>query len=416
MELYINTDALPEGYNVEFFAGGGWDHLHHDNRGFKLTTPAGVKRFEIAPEKRSDAYDLMYEERQLAVFAITREVLKAVPADEKVSTFLWIHPSSALVWSAFSSHPDLRQCETARELRKVLKAKLAEYAEKTPKEKAPKEVSIRIRKKDLKKATFADPHGHFFCSVLGSPESDKSFSIRTKDGEVCYIAREDLNRSLFGLPFEQRFLVLAALLKQKLDKLPEGTLVRSVEIYNFSDNLEEDHIDGVQLFLPSPGLYANNPRTVDTWCAVLDGVLHMYTRPDTKEVAVELTNADLRRVEFNYFGYADPFDTFDVHSSTDIGFTVTFLDGTKKKFIPKAQHTRSIYNERFEDRPYAVAVLAADKAKRLTRTGQVTIDREAAVGESRRAIFDTANQNLLPLTINEIDKMVADKFKVKTVE
>lgn len=415
MELYINTDALPEGYNVEFFAGGGWGHIHRDNRGFKLTTPAGVKRFEISPKKRSDAYDLMYEERQLAICALAIEQLKKVPAKKTVNVLTWVTPSCGLVWDLFASTPDLRPGATVKVVRGALKAKLAKYTERVPAEKTPKEVSIRIRKKDLKKVRFADPEGTFFCGAVGSPESDKSFSVHTKDGALEYLAREEFNRSIFARPFEQRFLAVAALLKQKLDKLPEGTLVRSVEIHNFSGPFDDKPLDGAALFLPSPGLHSDTPCTVDTWCAVIDSVLLMYTKPDTKEVTVELTDADLGRVELCDFD-RDPFDTFDVHSIIDIGFTVTFLDGTKKRFTPKDRHHRSIYNNRFEDRPYAVAALAADKAKRLTRTGQVTIDREAAVGEARRAIFDAANSNLLPLTVEGINDLLEKKFKVKTVE
>ena len=255
-----------------------------------------------------------------------------------------------------------------------------------------------------------------FGGVVGAPESDKSFSVRAKGVENVYVAREELNRSIFGLPFEHRLLAVAALLKIKLDKLPEDTRVRSVEIYNFSGALEGEPLDGAALFLPSAGLYTEKPRTVDTWCAAVDSILHMYTKPDAKEVEVELTSDDLARVEVHDFDHHEPFDTFDVHCLPDIGFTVTFLDGTKKKFTPKDRHHRSIYNGRFEDRIYAVAALAAEKAKSQTRSGLVTVKYDGGMGEARREILGTANNLLLPLTIEGINDLLEEKFTIKTVE
>ncbi len=419
MELYINTDALPEGYDINFHSREEWRSIHRNNEGFLLVTPAGVKSFDIPQRHRNDVYGLMYEERQLAVCALALERLKKVPAKKKIRTLAWVHPSSGLVWNLFASTPDLRPGATVKVVRKALRAKLTKHTKHTkqvPTEPAKKEVSVKISKKDLKKVRFADPAGTFFGGVVSTPESDKSFSVRTKGVENAYMAREELNLSIFGLPFEQRFLAVAALLKIKLDKLPEGTLVRSVEIYNFSEPLEDEPLDGAALFLPSPGLYANNPRTVDTWCAVIDSVLHMYTRPDAKEVEVELTSDDLARVDVHNFEHHAPFDTFDVHCLPDIGFTVTFLDGTKKKFTPKARHHRSIYNGRFEDRTYAVAALAAEKAKSQTRSGLVTVKYDEGMGEARREILGTANNLLLPLTIEGINDLLDEKFKIKTVE
>lgn len=420
MELYINTDALPEGYDINFHSREEWHSIHHENEGFLLVTPAGVKTFDIPPRHRSDVYNLMYEERQLAVCALALEWLKKVPAEKKkkkkIRTLAWVHPSSGLVWDLFASTPDLRPGATVKMVRKALRAKLTKYTKRVHTEPAKKEVSVKISKKDLKKVRFADPAGTFFGGVVGTPESDKSFSVRTKGGENAYVAREELNRSIFRLPFEQRFLAVAALLKIKLDKLPEGTLVRSVEIYNFREPLEDKPLDGAELFLPSSGFYTEKPRTVDTWCAVVDSVLHMYTKPDAKEVEVELTSDDLARVDVNNFDYHTPFDTFDVHCLPDIGFTVTFLDGTKKKFTPKARHRRSIYNGRFEDRIYAVAALAAEKAKSQTRSGLVTVKYDGGLGEARREILGTANNLLLPLTVEGINDLLDEKFKIKTVE
>lgn len=419
MELYINTDALPEGYDINFHSREEWRSIHRNNEGFLLVTPAGVKSFDIPQRHRSGVYDLMYEERQLAVYALAIEQLKKVPAKKKIRTFAWVHPSSGLVWNLFASTPDLRPGATVKMVRKALREKLTKYTKYTkqvPTEPVKKEVSVKISKKDLKKVRFADPAGTFFCSVVGAPESDKSFSVRAKGVENAYVAREELNRSIFGLPFEQRFLAVAAILKSKLDKLPEGTLVRSVEIYNFSEPDDESPIDGASIFLPSSGLYVDNPRTVDTWCAVVDSVLHMYTKSDAKEVEVELTSEDLARVDVHDFDHHAPFDTFDVHCLSDIGFTVTFLDGTKKKFTPKDRHHRSIYNGRFEDRIYAVAALAAEKAKSQTRSGLVTVKYDGGMGEARREILGTANNLLLPLTIEGINDLLVEKFHIKTVE
>jgi len=416
MELYINTDALPEGYGINFHSREEWRSIHCDNEGFLLVTPAGVKTFDIPQCHRSEVYDLMHEERQLAVCALAIEQLKKVPAKKKVRTLAWVSPSCGLAWNLFAATPDLHPGATVKMVRKALRAKLAKYTKQVPAEPAKKEVSVRISKKDLKKVRFADPAGTFFGGVVGSSESDKSFSVRTKGVENAYVAREELNRSIFWLPFEQRFLAVAALLKIKLDKLPEGTLVRSVEIYNFSEPIEDEPLDGAALFLPSPGLCADNPRTVDTWCAVIDSVLHMYTKPDAKEVEVELTSDDLARVEVHDFDHHAPFDIFDVHRLPDIGFTVTFLDGTKKKFTPKDRHHRSIYNGRFEDRIYAVAALAAEKAKSQTRSGLVTVKYDGSMGEARREILGTANNLLLPLTVEGINDLLGEKFKIKTVE
>lgn len=416
MELYINTDALPEGYDINFHSREEWRSIHRENEGFLLVTPAGVKSFDIPQRRRSDVYDLMYEERQLAVCALALEQLKKVPAKKKVRTLAWVSPSCGLVWNLFTSTPDLRPGATVKAVRKALRVKLAKYTKQVPAEPVKKEVLIRIREKDLKKVRFADSAVTFFDGVVGAPESDKSFSVRAKGGENEYVAREDLNRSIFGLPFEQRFLAVAALLKQKLDKLPEDTLVRSVEIYNFSESLEGEPLDGAALFLPSSGLYVDKPRTVDTWCAAVDSVLHMYTKPYAKDVEVELTSDDLARVEVHDFDHHAPFDTFDVHCLPDLGFTVTFLDGTKKKLTPKARHRRSIYNGRFEDRIYAVAALAAEKAKSQTRSGLVTVKYDRGMGEARREILGTANNLLLPLTIEGINDLLAEKFHIETVE
>lgn len=419
MELYINTDALPEGYSINFHSREEWRSIHRENEGFLLVTPAGVKSYGIPQRHRSDVYDLMYEERQLAIFALALALLKKSPNAKKVNILAWAAPSSGLVWNLFVGLPGARPGATVREVRKALKAKLAKYTEREPAEpvSAPRSVTIKIRKKDLKKVRFADPAGRMlYCSVIGSPESDKSFSIRTKGGSVDYLAREELSRSIFGLLYEQRFLAVAALLKSKLDTLPECMLVDAVEIFNFAPNCDEStHIDGLSLFMPTPALHAGKSISVDTWCAVLDGLLHQYTKPDAKEVRVELTDADLGRVEFRDFE-REPFDTPGVHSLPDIGFTVTFLDGTKKKFTPKERHHRSVYNDRFEDRPYAVAALAAEKAKRHTRNGLVTVSIDAAASEARRAIFATANDIVLPLTIEGINGLLAEKFTIETVE
>jgi hypothetical protein len=416
MELYINTDALPEGYDINFHSREEWRSIHRNNEGFLLVTPAGVKSFDIPQHHRSDVYDLMHEERQLAVWALAIEQLKKVPAKKNVRTLAWVSPSCGLAWDLFASTPDLHPGATVKVVRKALRAKLAKYTKRVPAEPVKKEVSIRIRKKDLKKVRFADSAGTFFGGVVGTPESDKSFYVRAKGVENAYVTREELNRSIFRLPFEQRFLAVAALLKIKLDKLPEGTLVRSVEIYNFREPLEGEPLDGAALFLPSAGFYTEKPRTVDTWCAVVDSVLHMYTKPDAKEVEVELTSDDLARVEVHDFDHHAPFDTFDVHCLPDIGFTVTFLDGTKKKFTPKDRHHHSIYNGRFEDRIYAVAALAAEKAKSQTRSGLVTVKYDGGMGEARREILGTANNLLLPLTIEGINDLLEEKFKIKTVE
>lgn len=417
MELYINTDAPPEGYDINFHSREEWRSIHRNNEGFLLVTPAGVKSFDIPQRHRSDVYDLMYEERQLALCALALALLKKSPKTKKVDILTWVAPSCGLVWNLFAGLPGVRPGATVGEVRKALRAKLAKYTKRVPAELVKKEVSIRIRKKDLKKVRFADSAGTFFGGVVGAAESDKSFSVRAKGVENAYVTREELNRSIFSLPFGQRFLAVAALLKIKLDKLPEGTLVRSVEIYNFSESLEGEPLDGAALFLPSAGFYTEKPCTVDTWCAVVDSVLHMYTKPDAKEVEVELTSDDLARVDVHDFGHHAPFDTFDVHCLPDIGFTVTFLDGTKKRFTPKGNHRSSIYNARFEDRPYAVAALAAEKAKSKTRNGLVTVAlNEVTMGEARHAILDTTNDLLLPLTIEGINDLLAEKFRIKTVE
>lgn len=416
MELYINTDALPEGYDINFYSREEWRSIHRENEGFLLVTPAGVKTFDVPQDRRRDVYELMYEERQLAICALAIERLKGVPAKKKIDILTWIHPSSGLVWDVFSSVRDTAPGVKAGVLRKALKKKLAKYTKKTPAEKPKKAVSVKISKKDLKKVRFADPAGTFFCGVVGSAESDKSFTVRTKSGENVYVTREDLNRSIFELPFEQRSLAVAAILKSKLDKLPEGTLMGSVEVYNFSDPIEGDPIDCAALFLPTASTYADGPSTVDTWCAVVDGFLHTYTKPDAKEVEVELTSDDLARVDVHNFDYHSPFDTFDVHCLPDIGFTVTFLDGTKKKFTPKDRHHRSIHNGRFEDRIYAVAALAAEKAKSQTQSGLVTVKYDGGMSDARREILGTASNLLLPLTIEGINDLLDEKFKIKTVE
>lgn len=421
MELYINTDALPEGYSINFHSREEWRLIHRENEGFLLVTPAGVKTFDVPQHHRHEVYDLMYEERQLALCALALALLKKSPKTKKVDVLTWVAPSCGLVWNIFTGLPGVRPGATVGEVRKALKAKLTKYTEQVPVEpvSVPKSVTIKIRKKDLNKVRFADSGEPMtlYCSVIGSPESNKSFSIRTKGGSVGYLAREELNHSIFGLPYEQRFLAVAALLKRKLDALPEGTLVDAVEIFNFAPNCDEDtHLDGSSLFLPTPGLHAGKSISVDTWCAVIDSVLAMYTKPDAKEVVVELNDSDLGRVEFRDFDRG-PFDTFDVHSIPDIGFTVTFLDGTKKRFTPKGNHRSNIYNARFEDRPYAVAALAAEKAKSKTRNGLVTVAlNEVTMGEARHAILDTTNDLLLPLTIEGINDLLTEKFHIKTVE
>lgn len=421
MEIYINTEALPEGYDINFHSREEWRSIHCENEGFLLVTPAGVKAFDVPQRHRSKVYDLMYEERQLALCAIALALLKKSPKTKKVDVLTWVAPSCGLVWNIFTGLPGVRPGATVGEVRKALKAKLTNYTEQVPAEpvSVPKSVTIKIRKKDLKKVRFADPAGRMlYCNIIGSPESDKSFSIRTKGGSVDYLAREEFNRSIFGLPYEQRFLAVAALLKRKLDALPEGTLVDAVEIFNFAPNRDEDtHLDGSSLFLPTPGPRAGKSISVDTWCAVIDSVLVMYTKPDAKEVVVELNDSDLGRVEFRDFDYRAPFDTFDVHSTPNIGFTVTFLDGTKKRFTPKGNHRSNIYSARFEDRPYAVAALAAEKAKSKTRNGLVTVAlNEVTMGEARHAILDTTNDLLLPCTIEGINDLLAEKFHIKTVE
>lgn len=41
MELYINTDALPEGYDINFHSREEWRSIHRENEGFLLATRPG---------------------------------------------------------------------------------------------------------------------------------------------------------------------------------------------------------------------------------------------------------------------------------------------------------------------------------------------------------------------------------------
>ncbi len=117
-----------------------------------------------------------------------------------------------------------------------------------------------------------------------------------------------------------------------------------------------------------------------------------YEDPEETRV-IDLNDDLLQRIKFQECDI-DPWTDYEVRGSSTLGFTVTLKDGVIKRFTPRSSGARSsVFNDRFEDRRYALAALALEEAKSRGIKSRVII-REGGP-EVYRIIARLANDYVL---------------------
>lgn len=388
-EIIIRTNVLEgENQGVTFTNGRTWNDLHTGNQGFTIDGGHGFgMSYQVAPGQGDDVLNLDHEERTLALAALTLRRLKGIEGSTEVEHVTWVQEDAG------RSHELLKTVVRWKDsswsggsipsgrLRLVLQEFLAKYTVRTVKEMEDEsgKVGLVLSSEDTKRVRFFNGRSYNDYSVFGHGSGNRGFTITRKSGEeVEYHVPAYAERAVYRLDYEQRQLAMVALLLEKLDELSPDQVITSAE----APTPTAEHASALENVLYAPLGAAPDGGyhiRVNDLKRVFKGFLDTltvtdwdYEDPEDTKV-IELNEDLLQRIEFQEC-YIDPWTSYEVRGSETLGFTVTLKDGVTKRFTPKSSFARrSVFNDRFEDRRYALAALALEEARSRGITGRVAI-------------------------------------------
>lgn len=408
-EIIIRTNALKgENQGVTFMNGCTWNDIHTGNQGFTIAGEKGFGvEYQVAPGQGDDVFSLDHEERTLALAALTLRRLKDIEGSTEVEHVTWVQEDAGrsyelletvVRWKEFSwsggSIPSGR-------LRLILQEFLAKYTVRTVKEMEDEsgKMGLVLSSEDINRVRFFNGRNYNGDNVFAHGSGNRGFSITKKSGEeVKYHVPAYAERAVYRLTYEQRQLAMMALLLEKLDELSPDQVITSAH----APAPTTEHASTLENVLYTPlgsapdGGYhiqvKDLKRVLSSFLDTLTVTDWGYEYPEETSV-IDLNDDLLQRIKFQECDI-DPWTDYEVRGSATLGFTVTLKGGVIKRFTPRSSDARSsVFNDRFEDRRYALATLALEEAKSRGIKSRVII-REGGP-EVYRIIAGLANTYIL---------------------
>lgn len=388
-EIIIRTNVLNgENQGVTFVNGCTWNDIHTDNQGFTIAGKDGFGvSYQVAPGQGDEAFHLDHEERTLALAAITLRRLKDIEGSTEIEHVTWVQEDAGrshelletvVRWKDSSWSGD--SIPSGR-LRLVLQEFLAKYTARTVKEMEDEsgKVGLVLSSEDVNRVRFFNGRRYDDDGVFAYGSGNRGFSITRKSGEeVEYHVPAYAEHAVYRLDYEQRQLAMIALMLEKLDELSPDRVITSAH----APTSTTEHAPARENVLYAPlgaapdGGYHIRVKDLKR---VFKGFLDTMTvtdwdYDDTEDTKVIELNEDLLQwIKFQECDI-DPWTDYEVRGSSTLGFTVTLKDGAMKRFTPRSSSARSsVFNDRFEDRRYALAALALEEAKSRGIESRVTI-------------------------------------------
>lgn len=408
-EIIIRTNVLKgENQGVTFMNGCTWNDIHTGNQGFTIAGKDGFGvSYQVAPGQGDDVLNLDHEDRTLTLAALTLRRLNDIEGSTEVEHVTWVQEDAGRShellktvirwkdpsWSG-GSIPSSR-------LRLILQEFLAKYTVRTVKEMEDEsgEVDLVLSSEDIKRVRFLNGRSYNDDSIFAHGSGDRGFTITRKSGEeVEYHVPAYAERAVYRLDYEQRQLAMIALMLEKLDGLDPDQVITSAH----APAPTTEHASTLENVLYAPlgaapdgGYHIRVKDLKRVFQSFLD-ILTVtdWDYEDLEETRVIDLNDDLLQwIKFQECDI-DPWTSYEVRGSSTLGFTVTLKDGVMKRFTPRSSGARSsVFNDRFEDRRYALAALALEDAKSRGIKSRVVI-REGGP-EAYRIIARLANDYVL---------------------
>lgn len=408
-EIIIRTNVLDgENQGVTFMNGCTWNDLHTGNQGFTIDGGHGFGvSYQVAPGQDDEAFHLDHEERTLALAAITLRRLKDIEGSTEIEHVTWVQEDAGRSHELIETFVRWKDSSwsggsiPSGRLRLVLQGFLAKYTVRTVKEMEDEsgEVSLVLSSEDIKRVRFLNGRSYDDDRVFGYGSGNRGFTITGKSGEeVEYHVPAYAERAVYRLCYEQRQLAMIALLLEKLDDLDPDQVITSAHAP--VPTTEHTSALGNVLYAPlgaaPDGGYRirakDLKRVLKSFLNTLTVTDWDYEDPEGTRV-IDLNDDLLQWIKFQECGI-DPWTDYEVRGSSTLGFTVTLKDGVMKRFTPRSSGARiSVFNDRFEDRRYALAALALEDAKSRGIKSRVVI-REGGP-EVYRIIARLANDYVL---------------------
>lgn len=388
-EIIIRTNVLDgENQGVTFMDGCTWNDLHTGNQGFTIAGKDGFGvSYQVAPGQGDDVFDLDHEERTLALAALTLRRLKDIEGSTEVEHVTWVQEDAGrshellktvVRWKDPSwSGGSIPSCR----LRLVLQEFLAKYTVRTVKEMEDEsgKVGLVLSSEDIKRVRFLNGRSYNDDSVFEYGSGNRGFTITRKSGEeVEYHVPVYAERAVYRLDYEQRQLAMMALMLEKLDDLDPDRVITSAH----APTPTAGHSSALENVLYAPlgpapdgGYHIRAKDLKRVFQGFLDALTVAdwdYEDPEGTKV-IDLNEDLLQCIKFQECSI-DPWADYEVRGSETLGFTVTLKDGVVKRFTPRSSGARSsVFNDRFEDRRYALTALALEEAKSRGIKGRVAI-------------------------------------------
>lgn len=408
-EIIIRTNVLDgENQGVTFMNDCTWNDLHTGNQGFTIAGKDGFGvSYQVAPGQGDDVFSLDHEERTLALAALTLRRLKDIEGSTEVEHVTWVQEDAGRSHELLKTVVRWKDSSwsggsiTSGRLRLVLQEFLAKYTVRTVKEMGDEsgKVDLVLSSEDIKRVRFFNGRSYYDDSVFVHGSGDRGFTITRKSGEeVEYHVPAYAERAVYRLDYEQRQLAMIALMLEKLDDLEPDQVITSAHAPTPTTE-HASTLENVLYALLGTAPDGDYRIRVKDLKRVFSGFLNTLTvtdgdYEDTEATKVIELNEDLlQRIKFQECSI-DPWTDYRVRGQETLGFTVTSDDGVVKRFTPRHSGARTdVFDDRFEDRRYALAALALEEARSRGVTGRVVI-REGGP-EVYRIIARLANDYVL---------------------
>lgn len=429
-EIIIRTNALRGNtQNVTFLDGCDWNDLHTGNQGFTI---AGEKGFGMAyrvnPGRGGDVFNLDHGERTLALAAITLRRLKDIEGSAEIEHVTWVQEDAGRSHELLETVVRWKDSSwsggsiPSGRLRLVLQEFLAKYTTCTMTEvgSSQDKVDLVLSSEDIRRVHFFNGRHYNDDGVFAHGSGNRGFSITRKSGEeVEYHVPAYAERAVYRLTYEQRQLAMMALLLEKLDELSPDQVITSAKAPTptgeGAHNLE-NVLHAPLGSAPAGGYHIPVKDLKRVFQSFLDTLT--VTDNDSMENGddthiLDLTESALGRIKLQECNI-NPWTDYGVRGQETLGFTVNSDDGVVKRFTPRHSEARtSVFDDRFEDRRYALAALALEEARSRGITGRVIIQEVGP--EVYRIIARIANDYVLSDGQEAAWDVIRENFTIEEV-
>lgn len=391
-EIIIRTNVLKGNtQNVTFLDGHDWNDLHAGNQGFTIAGEKGFgMEYRVNPGRGGEVFNLDHEGRTLALAALTLRRLKGIEESTEIENVTWVQEDAGRSHELLEGFVEWKDSSRgvgsvpSGRLRPILQEFLAKYTTRTVTGvgSARGKVDLVLSQEDIQRVHFFNGRSYNDDGVFTYRSGNCGFSITRKSGEeVEYHVPAYAERAVYRLEYEQRQLAMMALLLEKLDDLTPDQVITSAK----APTPTTEHASTLENVLYAPLGAAPDGGyhiCVKDLKRVFRGFLDAWTVTDRDYEDPEATkvidlNEDLLQwIRFHECSI-DPWTDCEVRGASTLGFTVTLKDGVMKRFTPKSSSARiSVFNDRFEDRRYALAALALEDAQSRGIKSRVAIQGE----------------------------------------